>query len=75
MVKIKDMGRNRNLKKKILEIFEKKYCSSNSVIKERVNLLNRNFTAEKIDQKWISDILYIDTLSDSWCFIDKNDFR
>lgn len=58
----------------IQSIIRKKYrptSSAKSVTKERPNLLKRDFTAKKLNQKWVTDITYIYTLSDSWCYLSS----
>ena len=36
---------------------------------ERENLLKQDFTATKINEKWVGDITYIHTLKDGWCYL------
>ena len=38
-------------------------------IVERTNLLKQDFTASKINEKWVGDITYIHTLKDGWCYL------
>lgn len=33
------------------------------------NLLMRDFSASRINQKWVADITYIHTLKDGWCYL------
>lgn len=42
---------------------------SDSVYAGGENLLNRDFTTTNINQKWVSDITYIHTLQDGWCYL------
>ena len=41
----------------------------NKKVVERENLLKQNFTATKINEKWVGDITYIYTLKDGWCYL------
>src|SRR6056297_3632428 len=47
-----------------------KYYSgkSNSNFKGR-NLLKQNFKTKKINEKWVTDITYIHTVNDGWCYL------
>ena len=49
----------------------KKYRPNNptSVYNGGENLLNRDFTADKLNQKWVSDITYIHTIKDGWVYL------
>lgn len=55
----------------IRSIITKKYCPapSNSVIEERENLLEQDFTTTTINEKWAADITYIHTLRNGWCYL------
>lgn len=33
------------------------------------NLLNRDFTSTKLNEKWVSDITYVHTIKDGWCYL------
>ncbi|MEX2104604.1 MAG: IS3 family transposase, partial [Bacilli bacterium] len=33
------------------------------------NLLNRDFTATRKNEKWVSDITYLHTLQEGWCYL------
>ena len=53
----------------IRSIVRKKYrpaSLSKQEAKEYPDLLNRDFSTDKINQKWVTDITYIYTLSDGW---------
>lgn len=55
----------------IRSIVRKKYrpvSLSNQEAKEYPNLLKRDFSTDKINQKWVTDVTYIYTLSDGWCY-------
>src|SRR5690606_25278400 len=43
--------------------------SSKETIVERKNLLERDFTTQAINEKWVGDITYIYTLRDGWCYL------
>lgn len=43
--------------------------SSKSNAEEKDNLLNREFKASGINQKWCTDITYIHTLKDGWTYL------
>jgi len=56
----------------IRSIVKKKYRhykSSDSDFKRGKNLLNRDFSATDINEKWVTDITYIHTLKDGWCYL------
>ena len=40
-----------------------------STTEDLPNLLKRNFSAAKPNQKWVADITYIHTLKDGWCYL------
>ncbi|MBM7685774.1 transposase InsO family protein [Defluviitalea raffinosedens] len=43
--------------------------SSKSSIEEKENLLNRDFKANGINQKWCTDITYIYTIKEGWTYL------
>ena len=43
--------------------------TSKTSIEEKENLLNRDFEATSINQKWCTDITYIYTLKDGWTYL------
>ena len=49
----------------------KKYRPNNptSIYNGGENLLNRDFSAHKLNQKWVSDITYIHTIKDGWVYL------
>lgn len=49
----------------------KKYrpTSSTAQVVERENLLEQNFETTSINEKWVADITYINTLRDGWCYL------
>ncbi len=49
----------------------KKYrpYSNKENIEERENIVNRNFNATTINQKWCTDITYIHTIKDGWTYL------
>lgn len=55
----------------IRSITIKKYRphAKNKVYEGGENLLNRDFTTTGINQKWVSDITYVHTLKDGWCYL------
>lgn len=58
----------------IQSIIRKKYrpsTSSKLAQKEYPNLLNQDFSTDRINQKWVTDITYIYTLSDGWCYLSS----
>lgn len=44
-------------------------CRSDAVYNGGENLLKRDFSTTTINQKWVSDITYIHTLANGWCYL------
>lgn len=55
----------------IRSIVVKKYrpYPSKQKIEERENLLDQDFSTNSINEKWVADITYINTLRDGWCYL------
>ncbi|PIC62558.1 IS3 family transposase [Sporosarcina sp. P13] len=49
----------------------KKYrpTSTTGQVEERENLLEQDFETMTINEKWVADITYINTLRDGWCYL------
>ena len=43
--------------------------SSKNKIEDRENLLNQDFSTTALNQKWVTDITYIETKKDGWCYL------
>ncbi|PFE03384.1 IS3 family transposase [Bacillus cereus] len=58
-------------KENIRSVILKKYKphSSNSIVEERINLLEQDFSTTTINEKWVTDITYIHTQKDGWCYL------
>ena len=58
-------------KENIRSVILKKYKphSSNSTVEERINLLEQDFSTTTINEKWVTDITYIHTQKDGWCYL------
>lgn len=67
------LKRTQRLMKKlgIKSIIIKKYrpTSGKGRIEAKENVLNRNFKANGINEKWVTDITYIHTVKDGWCYL------
>ncbi|RSU11131.1 hypothetical protein CBF27_08490 [Vagococcus acidifermentans] len=58
----------------IRSIIVKKWRPSNSdkgIIQERENLLKRDFSTTGLNEKWVTDITYIHTVEDDWCYLSS----
>lgn len=38
-------------------------------MEERENVLKRDFTTSTINEKWVTDVTYIHTIKDGWCYL------
>lgn len=45
-----------------------KHHSDNTPVVSRANILNRDFEATTINQKWVTDITYIHVLKEGWSY-------
>lgn len=43
--------------------------TSKNKVAERENILNRDFSAAALNQKWVTDITYIYTIRNGWCYL------
>ncbi len=46
-----------------------RYYSENNVSDEKENILNRDFSTTRINQKWCTDITYISTAKEDWTYL------
>jgi transposase InsO family protein len=55
----------------VASITVKKYkpYSSKAIVDSKVNILNRNFKTTGVNEKWVTDITYIHTQQDGWCYL------
>lgn len=44
-------------------------CPSKAPIESKENLIKGDFSASLINEKWLTDITYIYTLKDGWCYL------
>ena len=44
-------------------------CPSKKETEQKENLIKGDFSAEAINRKWLTDITYIYTLKDGWCYL------
>lgn len=67
------LKRTQRLMKKlgVKSIIIKKYkpSSSKKKIEEQKNVLKRDFNTTTINEKWVTDITYIHTIKDGWCYL------
>lgn len=47
----------------------KPYSTSKKRVAQKENLIRENFTASTINEKWLTDITYIYTMEDGWCYL------
>jgi transposase InsO family protein len=43
--------------------------SSNSKVEEKENILNRDFSTNTLKEKWVTDITYVHTKRNGWCYL------
>lgn len=43
--------------------------TSKGKVEDRENLLNQDFSTTTLNQKWVTDITYIETKKDGWCYL------
>lgn len=55
----------------ISSIVVKKYrpVTSKAAIEEKSNILKRDFSTKRLNEKWVTDITYIHTQQDGWCYL------
>jgi putative transposase len=55
----------------IRSIIVKKFrpTPSKEKVIERDNILKQDFNTTNLNQKWVGDITYINTLKDGWCYL------
>ena len=81
-VKLRKMGLEVNLKRvkrimkenRIFSIITKKYKyykKGNESVSLVRNVLNRDFSTETINEKWVSDITYIWSRKEGWCYLSS----
>ncbi|WP_420829657.1 DDE-type integrase/transposase/recombinase [Crassaminicella indica] len=46
-----------------------KYKNTKTTNKNLPNLFNQDFSTTKLNQKWVADITYINTIHDGWCYL------
>lgn len=67
------LKRTQRLMKKlgIKSVIVKKYrpTSSKNKIEAQENVLKRDFNTTTINEKWVTDITYIHTVKDGWCYL------
>ncbi|SKA83073.1 Transposase InsO and inactivated derivatives [Clostridium sp. USBA 49] len=58
-------------KLEIKSIIVKKFrpTTSKSKIDNKENVLKRDFSTNTINEKWVTDITYIHTIKDGWCYL------
>lgn len=58
-------------KAEIRSITHKKFrpYEKKTSIEERPNLLQRDFSTSSLNQKWVTDITYVHTTQDGWCYL------
>lgn len=54
---------------KICNCKEIQATSSKHKIVEQENVLKRDFQTKNINEKWVTDITYIHTIKDGWCYL------
>ena len=47
----------------------KAYNNPKEVIYQRQNIIQRDFSTKTINEKWVGDITYINTINDGWCYL------
>jgi len=65
--RVQRLMKKAGIKSIIVKIFRP--TPSNEKVVERENILQRDFSTKTINEKWVGDITYINTLKDGWCYL------
>ncbi len=55
--------------KRVQRLMKQENIRSKEKVIERENLLKRDFSTTTVNEKWVGDITYINTLKDGWCYL------
>jgi transposase InsO family protein len=67
--RVQKIMKNNNFKSIIVKKYKPHYDKNNDKNQKYPNLLKQNFSATKPNEKWVSDITYIHTINDGWCYL------
>jgi putative transposase len=67
--RVQKIMKNNNLKSIIVKKYRPHSNKSDDNNQEYSNLLKQNFNATMPNEKWVSDITYINTINDGWCYL------
>lgn len=65
--KVQRLMRELDLKSVILKKF--RHHTTKIKIEDKDNILDRDFSTNTINEKWVGDITYINTVKDGWCYL------
>lgn len=66
--RVQRLMRKMNIKSVVIKKW-RPFCKTKNKVIQRKNLIKQNFSASTINEKWLTDITYIYTKKDGWCYL------